>query len=178
MAKIAVKGLDKLLKQFDQFGEDAKEAAGTKLSAGAKDIAADARANAPGNLGDLRKFTQPKQIDDLRWEVISAMPYAGYVEFGTGVKVSVPSELKEVAQSIKNNPKSEGPGTALDAIQDWCKQKGIDERAAWPILMSILNEGLRPRPFLYPAWKEGSEKLEKQLEKALDKEVNKFNSKK
>lgn len=174
MAK--VEGISQLIKQFEKFGEDVKLRADAELSDTADEIADLAKKNAPANLGKLRQSIQPlRGKEKLQWGVVAKEPYSGFVEFGTGIKVVVPAEMKEIAQQIRNN-KTEGPDTALDAIQDWCRQKGIDEQAAWPILMSILNEGLRPRPFLYPAWVQGGANGVKRLSEMLDKETRKFNS--
>lgn len=174
MAK--VEGISKLIKQFEKFGEDVKLRADAELSDTADEIADIAKKNAPANLGKLKQGIQPlRGRNKLQWGVVAKEPYSGFVEFGTGIKVFVPAEMKDIANSIRNN-KTDGPGTALDAIQDWCRQKGIDEQAAWPILMSILNEGLRPRPFLYPAWIQGGANGVYRLSKMLDKEVKKFNN--
>lgn len=54
--------------------------------------------------------------------------YAPYVEFGT---------------------KPHWP--PLSAIREWCRVKGIPERAAFPIARAIARRGLPERPFLYPA---------------------------
>lgn len=175
MKQIAVKGLDKLVRQFEAFGEDAKKMATAELEDGAREIAEVAKKNAPANIGKLRQGIQFVRVNPLRFEVISNESYSGYVEFGTGQKVFIPADMKEVAQAIKNNPKQDR-GNALESIRDWCRQKGIDERAAWPILMSILDEGLRPRPFMFPAFVTGSKNTFKRLEKELDRQVRRFNS--
>jgi hypothetical protein len=33
----------------------------------------------------------------------------------------------------------------------WCKRKGIDEKAAYPIARKIIINGIKQRPFLYPS---------------------------
>ena len=39
----------------------------------------------------------------------------------------------------------------VKSIMVWCGRKGIDEKAAYPIARKIMIQGVRPRPFLYPA---------------------------
>ena len=170
-----VKGINKLLKQFQQFGKDSEEEFALEVEAGARNISKIAKSEAPANNGQLRQSIQPEKINELNWEIIAHASYAGYIEFGTGVMVSIPNEMKDIANAIKNNPKGD-MHEAFESIKDWCRNKGIDERAAWPILMSILKKGLRPRPFLFPAWKQGSAKMIKDMKKTLKVLSNKFNN--
>lgn len=168
-----VQGVDKLLKQFDQFGKDGANIAAGETEAAARNISAQAVRNAPANFGKLRQSIQPEKITNLTWEVLANAPYAGYVHFGTGVKVSVPKEMQDQANAIKNSAKGNFDD-ALDSMKDWCRSKGIDERAAYPILMSILDEGLEPRPFLYNAWKKGAETFVKNLTNSIEQLTNKL----
>jgi hypothetical protein len=43
----------------------------------------------------------------------------------------------------------------LAAIREWCRVRGIPERAAYPICLAIARRGLPERPFLYPAFLQG-----------------------
>lgn len=172
-----VSGVDKLLKQFDQFGKEGEKNAAGEVEAAARDIETKAKKLAPANFGKLRQLISPEKVNKLTWEVEANAPYSGYVEFGTGSKVSVPAEMQELANSIRGK-KGGNVDDALESLKDWCRSKGIDERAAWPILMSILDEGLRPRPFLYPAWKQGSATFMKNLENTFVQLSKKFNSSK
>lgn len=172
-----VQRLDKLLKQFEQFGEDAKKVANAELEDGARAIAGDAKKNAPANHSELRNGIQFVRTKDLQFEVIAHAPYSGYVEFGTGMKVEVPKELQEIAQAIRNNPKGDFKD-GLESIKDWLRAKKKDERAAWIVLMTILREGLTPRPFLYPAWTKNGPKIFNNLDAAIGKQIKKFNAKK
>ena len=96
--------------------------------------------------------------------------YAPYVEFGTAKRVIVPQEFSGIASQIRSRPtKSFKEG--LQAIKDWCKRLGIPERSAYPIFMSILRTGVRPRPFLYPAYKMGVRYILKETKKVISKLV-------
>ena len=81
----------------------------------------------------------------------NSLDYAAYVEFGTGAKVSVPTELQDVASQFKSG-RGGSFADALKNIKGWVKRKGLPESSAYPILMSILRKGLTPQPFLYPAF--------------------------
>ena len=94
--------------------------------------------------------------------------YAGYVEFGTGKKVQVPQEFSGIASKVSSRSgKSFKEG--LQAIKDWCKRLGIDVKAAYPIFISILRDGVRPRPFMYPSYRAGIGYMAKESAKALNK---------
>ncbi len=43
----------------------------------------------------------------------------------------------------------------LDAIREWCRVRGIDEKAAFPIARAISRRGLPERPWLRPAFLAG-----------------------
>lgn len=97
----------------------------------------------------------------LNAKVIANADYAPFVEFGTGGKVDVPAEWAKMASELKRTARGGGFSKALESIKMWCRLKGIDEGAAYPILLTILNgnpekgikSGNRPQPFMYPAWK-------------------------
>lgn len=172
-----VTGVDKLLKQFDQFGKEGEKHAAAEVEDAARNISTIAKKLAPANFGKLRQGIDPEKVNKLRWEVVSNAPYSGYMEFGTGQHVQVPAEMQDLANAIRGQ-KGGNFDDALDSIRDWCRAKGIDERAAYPILMSILKEGLRPRPFLYPAWKQGSATFVKNLQNTFNALSKKFNAQK
>lgn len=78
--------------------------------------------------------------------------YAPFVEFGTKSKAKIPTELAGVASQFK----SKGVGNFdefLKNIEKWCKSKGIDPGAAYPIAISLIKNGQKAQPFLYPAFK-------------------------
>ncbi len=89
----------------------------------------------------------------LNAKVIANADYAPYVEFGTGGKVDVPAEWKKMALELRKTARAGGFAKALESIKTWCRLKGIDEGLAYPILITILEDGQRPQPFMYPAWK-------------------------
>ena len=175
MAKAKIHGTGKLIKQLQEFSKEGALMAAAEVEASARHITDLAKRNAPANFGRLKQGIEPEKINPLTWEIIANSPYAGFLEFGTRSKVQVPTAMQDVANAIKNNPKGNFED-GLRSIQDWCRAKGIDERAAYPIFMSILEEGLSPRPYLYPAWLAGGRKLEKQLIFTLDKLTKRFNN--
>lgn len=93
------------------------------------------------------------------------------MEFGTGTKVKVPAGFAEMAKQFQGKGRGNWKD-ALEAIKVWCKSKGIDEKAAYPILAKIIGAGINPQPFLYPSYQKGKKDLVVNLEKLL-KSVNK-----
>lgn len=174
MAKSDVKGLEKLLKKFDKLGIDLSKNIDEVTEANALEIVAKAKSLAPSNIGKLRQsINSTKSLNNDGYDINVNAPYGGYIEFGTGKKVSVPTELQDVAQALKNRPTGNFE-TGLESIKMWCRSKGIDEKAAYPIFLSILKQGIEPQPFLYPAYIGQTTQYIKDLEaelKALEKKL-------
>lgn len=166
-----VKGISQTIAKLQAFGKDIEKKIDLELEAIAFQVEADAKKLAPKNFGKLAQSISHKKVKSLIWKVTVNEIYGAYMEFGTGAKVRVPAEFAEMAKSFQGK---KGTGTfkdALEAIKVWCRSKGIDEKAAYPILAKILGAGVNPQPFLYPAYKKGEKDLLKNLEKLV--KVNK-----
>ena len=174
MAKSVIKGIDRVLKRFKRFGEEGEKVIAATTEEVARNIMLDARVNAPKNNGKLAQSInyQPSE-NKLNYTIDVSSPYGAYVEFGTGRKVSVPTELKDVASKFRggnNGTFEEG----LQAIRDWCRNKGIDEKAAYPIFISILERGITPQPYLYPAFVKGRKNYLKFLKQDINSLIKKY----
>lgn len=168
----SVNGISKTISELRKFGKDAEKMINYETEAIANQIATEAKQRAPKNFGKLAQsisISQPisdkgKSIE-TRIVTVNEM-YGAYMEFGTGAKVKVPTEFSDMAASFKGGTgKSFKDG--LEAIKIWCRAKGIDEKAAYPIFAKILGAGINPQPFLYPAWIKGKEDYLKNLNKLL-----------
>jgi HK97 gp10 family phage protein len=167
-----IKGLSKTISDLQKAGKDVEKLINAEIEATAIQIEGDAKKLAPKNFGKLAQSISHVKVKNLSWKVTVNELYGAYMEFGTGTKVQVPAEFAEMAKSFQGK---KGKGTfkdALEAIKVWCRAKGIDEKAAYPILASILGAGINPQPFLFPAWQKGKKDLILNLEKLL-KSVNK-----
>ena len=171
MITAKVIGGDKLLKKFEKMG---KEADGI-FNEVVVDTATHVHGKAVGYIGQnvktgtghLKQSMYMEFGDNFAY-VGNRAEYAGYVEFGTGMKTQVPAEFAGIASKVRSRPpKSFKEG--LEAIKDWCKRLGIDVKVAYPIFMSILRTGVRPRPFMYPAYRAGIGYMAKEAAKALNK---------
>lgn len=171
--------IGKLLNQINSFGEDAQRLAVAVTNSTAENIVNDARQRAPVNYGQLRQSIgkTKAEIKNNRSFIFANTPYAAFVEFGTGSKVSVPKGFEQLAVKYKG----QGRGNFdqfLDAIRDWCRKKGIDEKLAYPIAVSILRNGIKAQPFLIPAYLTGLNQYGKKLISVLDRNTKLYNNKK
>lgn len=165
MAKSPLKGfkeLDKILANAPQeLREDIAEA--MKFNAG--QIVADAANRAPVDMGALQQgidyvITPTKKL--IRCRIIAnsdgRSPYAPFVEFGTGRQVQVPPEMEAEARRFANK-KWGGFEKGLDNIREWLRRNGGDPDNAYIVFVSILRRGLKPQPFLYPAFVVGRDRF-------------------
>lgn len=174
MAKI--KGLDKVLKQLSKFGKEADKSILLLTRDNAKEIAADAKRNAPVNFGKLRQSIVSEQVrekDTLSYVVAANVEYAPYVEFGTGQKVSVPTEFQELALEFKGG-RGGTKEQALQSIRDWLSKKG-DPKDAEKVFYLIMKNGVKAQPFMYPAWVKGKTQYLKDLKDELKRLTTKYN---
>lgn len=172
-----IKGLAKVLKSLEKFGDEADKSILLITRSNAKEIESNAKSKAPKNFGKLAQSIDTEQDvskDNKSYKIVVNAEYGAYVEFGTGTKVQVPNELKDVASKFKGG-KGGSFKQGLQSIKDWCKAKGIDENAAYPIFISILRTGIKPQPYLYPAWKIGQKQYLKDLKSELKRLTQKYN---
>jgi HK97 gp10 family phage protein len=168
-----VTGVNQVIAELRKFGKDAEKMINYETEAAAFEIAKNAKTLAPKNFGKLAQSISVSQPISDRGKALSTMVvtvnevYGAYMEFGTGTKVKVPDEFKNMAATFQGSTgKSWREG--LEAIKIWCKAKGIDEKAAYPIFAKILGAGVNPQPFLYPAWTKGKSDYLKNLKRLLN----------
>lgn len=167
-----VKGINETIKELRKFGKDAEKLIDAETEAIAFQIENDAKVLAPKNFGKLAQSISNAKVKMSNYKVTVNEKYGAFMEFGTGTKVQVPAEFKDMATSFKGQ-KSGTFKEGLEAIKIWCRAKGIDEKAAYPIFAKILGAGVNPQPFLYPAYIKGK----KDYLNNLTKLVKSFNKK-
>lgn len=151
MPRREIKGLKNTLTKLSNLGEQARTGLDQILEGVSTEIALNARQLAPKNFGQLARSINAQKTDDLTYQVIVNAEYGPYLEFGTGVKVDVPLEFREMASRFIGGD-SGSFEDGLQAIKDWARAKGIPEEAAYPIFISILKNGIAPQPYLYPSF--------------------------
>lgn len=95
--------IGKLLSQIDSFGDDSKRLAVAVTNMTADSIVTNAKQKAPVDLGQLRQSigNTKATIQTNRSLIFANTPYAAYVEFGTGGKVSIPKGFEQLAAQFR-----------------------------------------------------------------------------
>lgn len=167
MAKASIKGVDQVIKELRKYGKDIEKEIDATTFDVAFIIERDAKDLAPVNFGDLAQSIRKEKVKESSYKITVNEFYGGYMEFGTGTKVNIPAEFKDMAASFKGKRGNYEDG--LKSIKLWCRHKGIDEKFAWVIFAKILGAGINPKPFLYPAWIKGKKTYLDNLKKLLSK---------
>jgi hypothetical protein len=159
-----IKGIEDALKRIDT---SLKKDVSNEIAASALKIQSDAK-----RLAQLRNGIKFDKLSELTFAIESTASYSPYVEFGTGGKVSVPSDFQAYAKTFKGG-KAGKFKDMVDALTLWVRKKGIgngrnDKGMAFVIARSILQKGLRPQPFLIPAYEQEKPKLIQRLKKLLN----------
>jgi hypothetical protein len=175
--------ISRLLSQISDFGHDANRSAVSVTNETTQSMVTQAQLRVTSNKsvdqGQLRlsigKTTA--RVGYNRSFFFSNAPYAAFVEFGTGARVSIPKGFEQMAAEFRG--RSGGNfDTFVEAIREWCKRKGIDTKLAYIIAVSILRKGLNAKPFFIPSYLEGIQQYPKDLRKVLEVQTRKYNAKK
>jgi len=167
-------GFDKLIQKFHKLDEKVKVNLKDEVNASALRIQSNAKKNAPVNLGSLRNSIYLKQQSDNKkfvYIVGTDVSYAPYVEFGTGGKVRIPAGYSDYASQFKGKKGGKFKEMVL-ALMEWVQKKGIasgkqSKSVAYAIAINILRKGLRPQPFLIPAFEAEKTKLKSKIKEIL-----------
>jgi HK97 gp10 family phage protein len=170
MAKESIKGIDQVIRELRAVGKDIEKQIDAQTAIIAMQISSDAKKLAPKNFGKLAQSISYEKVKESNYKVTVNEFYAPYMEFGTGTKVNVPAEFRDMAATFKGGKGNKGTyKQGLESIRLWCRKKGIDEKFAYVIFASILGAGVNPKPFLYPSWIKGKKDYLDNLKKLLSK---------
>jgi HK97 gp10 family phage protein len=168
-------GFDKVMENLNKFSKQTRADIKDEVAASALKIQSDAKRLAPVNLGTLRQSiyldSEIKSDYQYKFTIGSSVRYAPYIEFGTGGKVSIPKGFETYAGQFKT--KSGGTfKEMLKALTEWVQKKGIangkqSKSVAYMIAISILRKGLRPHPFLIPAFEQEKIKLKATIQNVI-----------
>jgi hypothetical protein len=179
MISLKSSGIDAILAKFNTLANEAQNDVQLQLNAFADDVARDAKQLVKANSsdeGNLLRNINP-EFGSGFVSITANTKYAAYIEFGTRKFAaeyvsSLPSDWQAYASTFKGKSNSGDYYDFLNAILDWVGRKGItarysvktkkrlknnkgdDERllaAATAIAFSILRNGIRPKPFMYPS---------------------------
>ena len=169
---VSLSGMKELEGKLNKLTTALKEDVSNEINASALKIENQAKRLAPVNFGQLRGSISSEKIADLTYSIGAKASYAPYVEFGTGPQVNVPADFASYAQQFKGKSGSKFKDM-VEALTLWVKRKGIgngknDKGLAYVIALSILKKGMRPQPFLIPAFEMEKPKLIQRLNKLLN----------
>lgn len=165
---VEIKGLKELLDKLQGVEETLIEEVDLECKAAAYEINDEASKNIRDqgliDTGELLSHQQVAERPQQReYEVFNDAFQAAFQEFGTGQQFSAHPDWVKIAAEWKGR-KNGNFSQFLEKIKEWCKRKGIDERNAYVICRSILENGLRPRPFMQPAVEKVSPLLVQRVE--------------
>jgi len=138
--QLEVKGLDGLIKKFNRLSNDSQKRVNSALQSWADNVASDAKRLVPVDTGNLKNSINPKYGNGFA-SVTASANYAAYVEFGT---------RKMASEYVSSLP------------ADWVSYAATFKRSRGKI-----TEGMRPRPFMYPAVNKNMLQLIQDIKDAL-----------
>ncbi len=175
-----VTGIKPFLSRIKEFGEDAPGIVDDEMTAGALEMVRIAKRLAPVDEGLLRNEIGADVSKPYLKEFYAAVFYSAYVEFGIGAKVSIPAGYADFAAKYRGKANRGNVMQFYYKLVQWVIRKGISgtysvktrrrsrvtksetDRAyqiAYVIMISIFKNGIRPRPFFIPAFKEVQPKI-------------------
>lgn len=154
-----VKQIENAIKRMDKQLTDGMS---KEINASMQTIRTSAVRKTPVNLGRLRGSIKVDIRNTLFKSVFTEVKYAPYIEFGTKKNVRIPAGYEAFAAQFKG--KAGGTITQFyEDIKAWVGQKKIDPKLTYVIFRAILRNGIKPQPFLIPAYEEEKPKLIKRL---------------
>ena len=86
---------------------------------------------------------------------VRGLRYPQFIEFGTGPAGAATVLLPVAKQAMEELGYVHGPGDfmpPLNVISRWLKRKGLSPDLAWPVARAIGRRGIKPHPFVFPAF--------------------------
>ena len=189
MLSIKLNGLDNLIATVEKTAKRAESETKVALTKFAKDTETEAKRLAPANEVRLSNSINGT-VDGFTAKITVTADYAAYLEFGTRkFAARYVATLPQDWQSYAATFRGKGGGTFDQFIQDimqWVRQKGIGglktksgrtseskssldamQQAAYAIALNILQNGIRPQPFVYPAVTKNTPVLEADIKKVF-----------
>ncbi|HRI24354.1 MAG TPA: HK97 gp10 family phage protein [Ferruginibacter sp.] len=189
MLKIQLKGLDNLIATVEKTAKRAEVETKVALTKFAKNTETEAKRLAPANEGRLRNSISGT-VEGFSAKLTVTADYAAYLEFGTRkfaarYVATLPQEWKSYAATFRGKTGGSFDQFIQDIMQ-WVRQKGIGglktksgrtseskdsldamQQAAYAIAINILQNGVRPHPFVYPSVKQHIPVLEADIKKVF-----------
>ncbi len=143
-----IEGIDTLQDRLAKASDEVLKEVDAEIGASIKVMEQGAKRDAPVDQGLLRNEISSQQDKPLQWSLVSQASYSAYVEFGTRDNVSIPPGLEAEAAAAQNATGASSLN-AKEAIFNWCRRHGIEERFWYPIFVKIMVKGIHPHPFFF-----------------------------
>ncbi len=186
---INIAGLDATLAEIKAYPQDVERIINREFTVFAQGTVNDAKSLAPVDEGRLRQSIGFVP-GELQITITVNVDYAAYLEFGTksfadAYVASLPQDWQVFAAQYKGA----GGGNFQEMvmrIKEWVKRKGFastysvgshrktrvgaanEDQAAYAIAVSIVRKGIRPHPYLFPAFEKNKLELIANLKAQLN----------
>lgn len=184
MIRITTIGLDKMIDSLNKAPKKIQSEVSQEIAVAAAEFEAGSVKNLisqGGDTGTLAKSIGKKQETPFAWDVFVGAYYAPFIEFGTKGKYKNPLGV-EVPAYTKRGDFSQ----MLASLEKWVKRKGIGvtykvstrkknrqtkndiRQIAFAIAVSLLKNGVTPKPFFYSNITPVKANLTKRIEAVLN----------
>lgn len=190
MLRVATIGFEQFTERINRATKEIQSEVAAEVQAAASLYEANAiktLISQGGGTGALAKSINKKQIDAVNWEVFAGAFYAPFIEFGTKGKYRPIPGTEDIAAQFKGLKRGNFE-QMLKSIEAWVKRKGIvatfsiktqkrqrfskaeanrTKQAAYAIAVSILKNGISPKPFFFQQIPQVRDSLFKNVERVL-----------
>lgn len=198
MFRVKLEGINGVKAEFAAGTTKMKEIISTELEGMAKEWVAGAKRDAPKDQGGLVNAISYYLSDSntssgmfIGFAIVAQKFYAPFMEFGTKGKYTPIPGTEQIAAQFKGY-KGGDIMEMLRAIVRWAHRKGIggqfsiktrkrvgskitqfseDYAVAWPILLSILRNGITPHPFFFKQQEIVWPKMVRNIQSRLEREL-------
>ncbi len=174
--RIDFKGLDATLAMLKGVPAQAEKDINLEFKEFGKQTVNDAVLLAPVNEGFLKRAIRFDAVP-LAVTISVNVDYAAYIEFGTkSFAAAHVATLPADWQAFAAQYRGKGDGNFKDFVMiltTWVRLKGFAtgkdiNQAAYAIALSILRKGIRPHPYLFPAYEKNKLELIRNLKSILN----------
>lgn len=161
---IVPRKLTSVINSLKSFPDNLKKEMHLEMSQAAQEVTTLATRSAPADEAKLRQSIKDRKVGNT-YEVAVGSSYGPFMEFGTKKRSQATRGFENYAREFKGKAVAGPGGNLFDAILGWVKRKKIKfasktkgrkymkpEQTAFIIARSIARHGVKPHPFLFPAF--------------------------